>query len=79
MILETKTTFKNGIEDGLWEFFNRDGSLNKTDTWENNTLSGYAIQYNVDGTIIREGIFKDDEFLYAEIREKTDIDKFIKF
>ena len=30
--LETKTTYKNGIEDGLWEFCNRDGSLNKIET-----------------------------------------------
>ena len=44
--------------------------------WENGKLNGYAIQYSADGTIIREGIFNDDEFLHAEIREKTDTDKF---
>jgi len=37
--------------------------------WENDNLNGYAIQYNSDGTIRREGIFKDDEFLYAETKE----------
>ena len=28
-------------------------------------LNGYAIQYCADGSILREGIFKNDEFLYA--------------
>ena len=29
-------------------------------------LNGYAIKYFADGSIDQEGIFKDDEFLYAE-------------
>ena len=36
--------------------------------WENNKLNGYAIKYFADGSIDQEGIFKDDEFLYAKRR-----------
>ena len=47
--------------------------------WKNNTLNGYAIQYTADGTIRREGIFKEDEFLYAETREKKETSKLDKY
>jgi hypothetical protein len=45
-------TYANGRRD-VGEF--KDGVLN-----------GYAVQYRSDGSIIKEGIFKDDEFLYAQ-------------
>ena len=38
--------------------------------WENNKLNGYALQYNKDGSIYQEGIFKNDKFLYTQ--KKTD-------
>jgi len=28
-----KSILKDGKEDGLWEFFNEDGSLERTETW----------------------------------------------
>ena len=58
-------TFANGRKD-VGEF-------------KNGLLNGYAIQYNADGTIRREGIFKDDEFLYAETREKKEPSKIDKY
>ena len=39
--------------------------------FKNGKLNGYAIQYNADGSIKREGIFKDDEFLYEEKRSEN--------
>ena len=39
--------------------------------WKGNILDGYAIKYNADGTIFREGIFKDDKFLREEKRSKS--------
>ena len=47
--------------------------------WENGTLNGYAIQYNADGSIYQEGIFKDDKFLYAETRKKKEPSKIDKY
>ena len=47
--------------------------------WENDKLNGYAIQYNADGTIRREGIFKDDEFLHAKTSEKKEPSKLDKY
>jgi len=34
--------------------------------WKNNKLNGYAITYRSNGTINKEGTFKNDEFIYAE-------------
>ena len=34
--------------------------------YKDDALNGYAIQYHADGSIFREGIFKNDEFLYAQ-------------
>ena len=34
--------------------------------FKNDKLNGYAIKYFADGSIDQEGIFKDDEFLYAK-------------
>lgn len=43
-------------------------------------LNGYAITYYADGSISQEGIFKDDEFLYAQKEsEKRKIDKHKEF
>ena len=39
--------------------------------FKNGKLNGYAIQYNADGSIKREGIFKNDEFLYEEKRSEN--------
>ena len=63
--------WKNGNYHGQGTFTFADGSKDVGE-WENNKLNGYAIQYNADGSIRREGIFKDNEFLYAETREKKD-------
>ena len=37
-------------------------------TFENDKLNGYAIKYFADGSVNKEGIFKDDEFLYAQTK-----------
>ena len=34
--------------------------------FKDSDLNGYAIQYRADGSILREGIFKNGEFLYAQ-------------
>jgi hypothetical protein len=45
--------------------------------FENDKLNGYAITYDSDGSIHQEGIFKDDEFLYAE--KKSEVDAYEEF
>ena len=40
--------------------------------WENDNLNGYAITYKSDGSVDQEGIFKDDEFQYAQKKSKLD-------
>ena len=70
--------WKNGNYHGQGTYTFADGSKDVGE-WENNKLNGYAIQYNADGSIRREGIFKDDEFLYAETREKKEPSKLDKY
>ena len=36
--------------------------------FKNGKLNGYAITYFANGAIDKEGIFKDDEFLYAQTK-----------
>ena len=63
--------WKDGKRHGQGTYIYADGSKYAGE-WENNKRHGYAIQYNADGSIFREGVFKDDEFLYAETRENKD-------
>ena len=70
--------WKNGNYHGQGTYTFADGSK-EVGEWENDKLNGYAIQYNADGSIRREGIFKDDEFLYAETREKKEPSKLDKY
>ena len=44
-------------------------------SWENDLLNGYATLYNEFGTILQEGIFKDDVFQYAQKKESGDFNK----
>ena len=34
--------------------------------WAKGELNGYAVEYNADGTILKQGIWKDDEFQIAQ-------------
>ena len=58
-------------QDGQGIYIYPDGSK-EVGEFKNGLLNGFAIRYNADGSIRREGIFKDYEFLYAETREKKD-------
>ena len=57
--------YKEGVRSGQGTYTFSDGSKDVGE-WQNGALNGYAIQYNADGTIQREGIFKDDVFQYAQ-------------
>ena len=45
-------TYANGVKD--------------IGTFKDDTLNGYAVRYDADGTILKQGIWKDDEFQYAQ-------------
>ena len=70
--------YKEGLMSGEGTYTFVDGSK-WVGAWENDNLNGYAIQYNSDGTIRREGIFKDNEFVYTETREKKEPSKLDKY
>jgi hypothetical protein len=57
--------FKDDLRHGLGTYIYADGSKEVGD-FKNGVLDGYAITYFADGSIDQEGIFKDDEFLYAQ-------------
>ena len=54
-------TFADGTKE-VGEF--KDGKLN-----------GYAVQYSFDGSILKEGIWKDDEFQYAQNNPSSNSDE----
>ena len=57
--------FKDEKYAGNGTYFYANGAKDVGE-WKNGKLNGYAIQYNADGTILKEGIFKDDVFQYAQ-------------
>ena len=57
--------FKDGLFSGKGTYTYADGSRD-VGSWKNDKLNGYAIKYFANGSIKQEGIFKDDEWLYAE-------------
>ena len=59
--------FKDDKRNGQGTFTYADGSK-EVGTWGNSELNGYAIKYFANGTIDKEGIFKDDEFLYSQTK-----------
>ena len=70
-----KTTFPNGHNyQGQYKNHKRHGKGiytykdKKRDVGEykNNKLNGYAIRYRIDGSVLKEGIWKDDKFLYNQ-------------
>ena len=56
--------FKDGQRHGQGTLTVADGRK-VLGAFKDGDLNGYAIQYCADGSILREGIFKNDEFLYA--------------
>jgi len=59
--------FKNGSRHGRGTYTYADGRK-EVGTFKNDALNGYAIKYFANGSIDQEGIFKDDEFLYAQTK-----------
>ena len=57
--------YKNGEPNGQGTYTYSNGRRD-VGAFKDGVLNGYAIQYRPDGSIIKEGIFKDDEFLYAQ-------------
>ena len=41
--------------------------------FKDDKLDGYAVQYSSDGSILKEGIWKDDEFQYAQANSSATV------
>ena len=59
--------YKNDDRDGQGTYTYANGRK-EVGEFKNNVLNGYAITYFANGSIDKEGIFKDDEFLYAQTK-----------
>jgi hypothetical protein len=57
--------YKDSMPNGRGTYYFADGRKDVGE-FKDGVLDGYAIQYDADGSILKEGIFKDDEFLYAQ-------------
>jgi hypothetical protein len=57
--------FKDGLSSGQGTFTWADGTKDVGE-FRNDKLNGFAIRYDKNGNILKEGIWKDDEFQYAQ-------------
>ena len=57
--------YKQGRKHGQGTYFWADGDKD-VGTFKNGKLNGYAVRYDASGTIIKQGIWKDDQFQYAQ-------------
>ena len=57
--------FKDSLKNGQGTYTWKDGSK-EIGEYKNGRLSGYAIRYDKDGNISKEGIWKDNKFLYNQ-------------
>lgn len=69
--------FKNYEFYGQGTYYFADGRIEKGD-FKNGKLNGFAISYNSDGSIDKQGIWKDDQFLSSSSQnnnQKKSVDK----
>ena len=59
--------YKDGQRSGQGIYIFADGRK-EVGEFKNGKLNGYAITYFANGSIDKEGIFKDNEFLYAQTK-----------
>ena len=58
-------TYLNNNKHGQGVYTYSNGTIENGE-WKNGKLNGYAILYDVNGSILKEGIWKDDKFLYTQ-------------
>ena len=64
--------FKNNKYHGQGAYYYSDGRIEKGE-YKNSKLNGYAVMFNADGTVDKKGIWKDDEFQYAENKNSNEV------
>ena len=57
--------YQNGVRRGQGTYTYPSGAK-IVGEWAKGELNGYAVEYNADGTILKQGIWKDDEFQIAQ-------------
>ena len=64
--------FKNDLFHGQGAYYFSDGRIERGE-YKNDKLNGYAVKFNANGTVDKKGIWKDDEFQYAENEKKNEV------
>jgi len=67
--------YQNGVRRGQGTYTYPSGAK-IVGEWVNGELNGYAVEYNADGTILKQGIWKDDEFQIAQNTTPSTTDAF---
>ena len=67
--------YQNGVRRGRGTYTYPSGAK-IVGEWVNGELNGYAVEYNADGTILKQGIWKDDEFQIAQNTTPSTTDAF---
>ena len=74
-----KICYKDGVEDGPWEYYYKNGQLEEKGTYKNKKRNGPWETYHDNGQLKEKGTYKDDnldgpeEFYYenGQLKEKT--------
>lgn len=74
--------WKNGKMNGIGTYAWKNGK--DVGEFKNSMLNGFATRYDKKGNILKQGIWKDDKFLYAEKKStlpssNVKLDKYIRF
>ena len=66
--------YKDDKRNGQGTYTFADGTK-EVGEFKDGKLNGYAVQYSSDGSILKEGIWKDDEFQYAQNNPSSNSDE----
>jgi len=65
--LEFRGTYKEGLEEGLWEYFDEDGLLEYTENYKDGVEDGVWKYYEEEGEwteVYKDGVLIESEWEY---------------
>jgi len=84
-ILRKSQNYKSGIKYGSWNYYNEIGNISKLETWNKDLLNGDYKEWDDEGKILTEGIFRDGlkekdwkKYRYIERKDIFDYNNYLK-
>jgi hypothetical protein len=71
--LQAEYETRNGIRDGYFRYYNKDGTIHSEYSNEDGKKNGLAIKYYSSGVIERKGLIKDNQLIWDELYDHNGI------